>query len=93
MAKAPFDLQDRVAIVTGGGTGIGKAISEALAESGAHVVISSRKMEHLEPTAKKIEAIGRQSLAIACDVRREEEVKNVVDETAKRFGRLDILVN
>ena len=93
MAKTPFNLQDHVAIVTGGGTGIGKAISEALAQSGAHVVVCSRKMKHLEPAAKKIEELGRKSLAIACDVRKEEQVKEVVEQTAKKFGRLDILVN
>ena len=93
MEGLPFDLQDHVAIVTGGGTGIGKAISEALARSGAHVVVCSRKMEHLEPAAKKVEELGRQSLAIACDVRKEEQVKEVVEQTAKKFGRLDILVN
>jgi NAD(P)-dependent dehydrogenase (short-subunit alcohol dehydrogenase family) len=93
MNKTPFDLQDHVAIVTGGGTGIGRAISEALALSGAHVVICSRKMEHLEPVEKKIEELGRQSLAISCDVRKEEQVKEVVEQTAKKFGRLDILVN
>jgi 3-oxoacyl-[acyl-carrier protein] reductase len=93
MAKTPFDLQDQVAVVTGGGTGIGRAISEALAQSGAHVVICSRKMDHLEPTARKIEEMGRQSLAIACDVRKEDQVNNVVEQTASKFGRLDILVN
>lgn len=93
MDKAPFGLQDQVAIVTGGGTGIGKAISEALALSGADVVICSRKMENLEPTAGRIEEIGRKSLAIACDVRKEDEVNNVVEQTVGKFGKLDILVN
>ena len=93
MENTPFGLQDRVAIVTGGGTGIGKAISEALAQSGAHVVVCSRSIDHLEPTAKKIEEMGRQSLAIACDVRKEEDVAHVVGRTVEKFGKLDILVN
>lgn len=93
MATTPFGLQDQVAIVTGGGTGIGAAISEALALSGAHVAICSRSMDHLEPTAKKIEEMGRKSLAIACDVRKEDQVKNVIEQTAEKFGKIDILVN
>ncbi len=93
MPETPFGLQDRVAIVTGGGTGIGRAISEALAQSGSHVVICSRKMEHLEATAKKIEEMGRRSLALTCDVRKEDQVKSVVEQTVQKFGKLDILVN
>ena len=93
MDKNPFNLQDQVAIVTGGGTGIGRAISEALAQSGAHVAICSRSMEHLEPTVRKIEELGRDALAVACDVRKEEQVKDVVEKTVEKFGKLDILVN
>jgi NAD(P)-dependent dehydrogenase (short-subunit alcohol dehydrogenase family) len=93
MGTSPFDLKDQVAIVTGGGTGIGKAISEALAQSGAHVVLCSRKMEHLGPTAEKIMEMGRKSLALTCDVRSEDQVKAVIGKTVETFGRLDILVN
>ena len=93
MNKNPFTLKDKVAIVTGGGTGIGAAISEALALSGAHVTICSRSEEHLGSTAKRIEELGRQSLAIPCDVRKEAEVENVVARTVEKFGKLDIMVN
>jgi len=93
MAQAPFDLTGKVAIVTGGGTGIGAGISEALAQSGADVVICSRKMEHLEGMARKIEGMGRQSLAIPCDVRKEDQVDSVVEQTVRKLGKLDILVN
>jgi len=93
MDKHPFSLSDKVALVTGGGTGIGKAISHALAQSGAHVAICSRKMEHLEPTAKGIEELGRGSLTVQCDVRKEDDVANAVQKTVEKFGRLDILVN
>jgi NAD(P)-dependent dehydrogenase (short-subunit alcohol dehydrogenase family) len=93
MNKNPFSLKGQAAIVTGGGTGIGKAISEALALSGADVTICSRKMENLEPTAAKIEELGGRSLAVACDVRKEDQVRNVVEKTVEKFGRLDILVN
>ncbi|MHB8605829.1 MAG: SDR family oxidoreductase [Thermoplasmatota archaeon] len=86
-------LKDKVALVTGGGTGIGRAIALAYAAHGADVVIASRNKEHLEPTAKEIAGFGRKGLALTMDVRKPEEVAAVVADVEREFGRLDLLVN
>ena len=88
-----FDLTDMVAIVTGGGTGIGQGIALEFAKAGADVVVGSRKQANLDSVAEEIKALGRQSLAIATDVRIPEQVDNLVKQTVDRFGRIDILVN
>ncbi len=93
MSLERFRLDDRVAIVTGGGTGIGKAISLEFARAGAHVVVGSRKIEHLEPVAQAIRDLGRRSLAIQVDVRNADQVDHLVARTVAEFGRIDILVN
>jgi 7-alpha-hydroxysteroid dehydrogenase len=86
-------LQDRVAIVTGAGQGIGRAIALELATAGAHVVASGRRLEPLETLAGEIRARGRRALAVSCDVRDAAQVDRVVDETMREFGRIDLLVN
>ena len=88
-----FDLTDKVAIVTGGGTGIGKGIALEFARAGAHVVVASRRMEIIKRAAEEIEALGRQSLAVQTDVIEKEQVDNLVKQTVDKFGRIDILVN
>ena len=88
-----FELTNEVAIITGGGTGIGRSIALEFAKAGADVVVASRKLENLEKVVKEIQALGRQSLAIATDVRVPEQVDNMVKETVDTFGKIDILVN
>ena len=79
MARTPFSLEGRTAIITGGGTGIGKSIAIEFARAGADVGLCSRKLEHLEPVAKAIHDLGRRSFAMPVDVRQEEQVKAVVE--------------
>ncbi|MCX7016166.1 MAG: 3-oxoacyl-[acyl-carrier-protein] reductase [Candidatus Sumerlaeota bacterium] len=86
-------LQDRIAVVTGSGQGIGRAIALKLASEGAHVMISDVMRETGEATAKDVEALGRKSVFVPCDVANSEEAKNLIEETVKAFGRVDILVN
>lgn len=90
---APSLLQGRVALVTGGGTGICRGIARALASVGCDVAISSRRAEHLEPTAAELASLGVRAFAAAGDVRRPDEVAAVVEKTVDALGRLDILVN
>ena len=87
-----FDLAGKVAIVTGSSRGIGRAAVEALARAGARVVVSSRKADAIEPVAAAIRAAGGEAVAIPCNVGREEQLKELVEETRRRLGPVDILV-
>jgi len=87
------DLKDRVAVVTGGGTGIGRAISLLFAKAGANVVVASRNQENLDKVAAEIKALGRDSLAISTNTRDETQVGRMIEKTADAFGRIDIMVN
>jgi len=88
-----FSLKDKIAVITGGSRGIGLAIAKGFAESGAQVVISSRKMADLEKAAREIEAKGGKAMAIAAHTGKKEDVDRLMNETVKAFGRIDILVN
>jgi len=86
-------LTDKVAIVTGSSSGIGKAIALKFGEEGAHVVVSARRAKLCEQVANRIQERGGDAMAIPADVTDEAQVDRLVKETARRFGRLDILVN
>ena len=88
-----MQLKDKVAIITGGGRGIGKAISIAYAAEGASVVIAARSAAQLEEVGKEITTQGGEALAVPTDLRIREEVENLVQKTVDQFGRIDILVN
>ncbi|MBI1742702.1 glucose 1-dehydrogenase [Candidatus Acetothermia bacterium] len=91
--REKFSLKDKVAVVTGGGRGIGRAIALALAEAGATVVPTSRTQEEVDSVAKEIEKLGQRALPIVTDVSAAESVKALVEKTLKTFGKIDILVN
>jgi len=90
--KKMFDLTGKVAIVTGGAGALGEAIAQGLAAYGADVVVTGRTLKTLEQAVKSIKELGRNALAITCDVSKEEDVLKMVDQTIKTFGRVDILV-
>jgi NAD(P)-dependent dehydrogenase (short-subunit alcohol dehydrogenase family) len=89
---SPFDLTNKVAIVTGSSRGIGLAIAECMASLGAKVVISSRKAEACEAAAQAIRAKGGEAAVIPCNVSRRNEIEALVEGTKERFGAIDILV-
>ncbi len=89
-----FDLTGRVAIVTGGYTGIGRQMAEALAEAGASLVICARSLDKCKGAAEEIrKGIGVKTLALKGDVTDSEDVENMVKKTLNKFGKIDILVN
>jgi len=93
MYKEMFDLTGKVAIVTGGSRGIGEAIAMALAEFGAKVVLSSRKLEGLNAVKEKVEAAGGEAICIPAHMGKPESLKEIVDGTLEKYGTIDILVN
>jgi NAD(P)-dependent dehydrogenase (short-subunit alcohol dehydrogenase family) len=88
-----YELQGKVALVTGAGRGIGRAIATGFARAGADIVALSRTKEEIEATAREVKAAGRAALAIRADVSRAEDVAAASEEVERRFGRLDVLVN
>jgi NAD(P)-dependent dehydrogenase (short-subunit alcohol dehydrogenase family) len=93
MIPNEFSIEGKVAIVTGAGRGIGKAISLVLAEAGADIVVAARTKDQIEKTAKEIDDLGQRVLAIPTDVTKADQVEHLVETTISEFGRIDILVN
>ncbi len=90
---AGMNLAGKVALVTGGGRGIGKAIARRFAEAGADVVIASRKVENLKATAREFQGLPGRTVPIPCHVGRKDQLESLVRETTSRLGPVDILVN
>jgi NAD(P)-dependent dehydrogenase (short-subunit alcohol dehydrogenase family) len=88
-----FRLDEQVAIVTGASTGIGRGVALALANAGAHVVVTSRATERAEPVAAEIRALGRKALPVAVEITSLESIDALVAAVEERFGRIDILIN
>ena len=88
-----FDLSGRVAIVTGGSRGLGRAIAIGFAKAGAGVVVASRKLDACEAVAEEVRALGADPLAVAVSMQAPDEVRALVERTVERFGRIDVVVN
>lgn len=86
-------LQDNIAIVTGGGRGIGRAVALGFADEGAHVVVAARTESEVQTVAQELRRKGVESLAFTSDVSQEDQVEALVEATLERFGAIDILVN
>jgi len=93
MKESLFSLEGKVAVVTGGTSGIGRALSLGLADAGADVIATARRKEQVDDTAKEIEARGRQTLRMASDVGDRSTLEAVLAAVLERFSKVDILVN
>ncbi len=86
-------LQNKIAIVTGAGRGIGRAIALGFAQKGARLTLAARTVNELDVVANEVRALGQQALVTPCDVTDEAQVKEMVQTTLDKYGRIDILVN
>jgi NAD(P)-dependent dehydrogenase (short-subunit alcohol dehydrogenase family) len=93
MSYTPLALNDKVAVVIGGTSGIGRAIALGLAEAGADVIATSRRLQRVEAVAHEIEARGRRSLRVASDVADRASLQSLLEQSLAAFGHVDILVN
>jgi NAD(P)-dependent dehydrogenase (short-subunit alcohol dehydrogenase family) len=93
MSKNILSLEGKVAVITGGTSGIGRALSLGLAEAGADVVATARRQQQVDDTAAAIEAIGRKTLRIASDVCDRPSLQALLSKTVEAFGKIDILIN
>jgi NAD(P)-dependent dehydrogenase (short-subunit alcohol dehydrogenase family) len=93
MTLTSLQLNGKTAVVIGGTSGIGRALSLGLAEAGADVVASSRRQQQVDETAAAIEALGRQTLRVPCDMQDRPSLDRLLAETLERFGKVEILIN
>ncbi len=92
-ASELFDLSGKVALITGGSRGLGRAMALAFARAGADLVIASRKLEACEATAEEISRLGRRALPCACHVGQWAQLDGLVEAAYRHFGKVDVLVN
>jgi NAD(P)-dependent dehydrogenase (short-subunit alcohol dehydrogenase family) len=93
MPYAPLDLTGQAAVIIGGTSGIGRVMTRALAEAGADVVATSRRMDVVEDTAREIESIGRATLRVPSDVTDRASLETVLAKSVERFGKVEIMIN
>ncbi len=93
MGYRPLDLDGKVAVVIGGSSGIGRTLARGLAEAGADVVPSARRMELVNAVAEEIERVGRRSLRVSCDVADRGSLEKLLQASLQAFGKVDILLN
>lgn len=91
--KSTFGLNGKVAIVTGATRGLGQGMALGLAEAGASIVAVGTSIENLQDTINKVDALGQTVLPIVCDQTKADQIDNVISETLKKFGKIDILIN
>ncbi len=88
-----MEIEDKIAVVTGAGRGMGRAISLQLAEAGAHIAVSDINADSVEETATAVKALGRESLAVPADMGNVDDINRMIDQAKDAFGRIDIIVN
>src|ERR1700719_1922609 len=93
MSYGRLELNGKVAVVIGGSSGIGHTLARGLAEAGADVVPTARRIELVKAAADQIESLGRKSLRVTCDVSNRASMESVLNATAEKFGKVDILIN
>ena len=93
MATRILSLEGKTAVVIGGTSGIGRALSLGLADAGADVIASARRQEHVDETAAEIERRGRRTLRLCSDVRHRAPLEQLLAASLQRFGKVDILIN